>query len=241
MSNVTDNVQNLLIQPAKRAADMAKRVPGLEWLDTSDEQTIDWAYNYLQQHGKPIHGISGQRDAEALLKKGNRIEEAEGGREFLIAMRNAYRQNKWRTARPDLRNRTFRLHRSVAAKLDSLAKKKRVTPTDQVEALITDTTKVYAEISKKLKESKQRQKDEKLQANLREKGLQTCVTALEEMLSEALLKISYHETVCGTPTDVHGPVSNHYQQAWSEAQQKLETIRKQHAGLHEIKRAMDRA
>lgn len=220
---------------------MAKRKVGLEWLDTSDEQAIDWAYNYLQQHGKPMPRTSGQRNAEALLKKGVRIEEAVDGHKFLSAMRNAYRQQKWRTARPDLRNRTFRLPRSVATKLDSLAKKERVTPTDLIETLITDTAKANAGISKKFKESKQREKNEKHQAHLREMGLQACVTALEEMLSEALLKISYYETVCDTPSDVHGPLSNHYQQTWSEAQQKLEAIRKQHAGLHEIKRAMDRA
>lgn len=219
---------------------MAKRKVGLEWLDTSDEQTINWAYNYLQQHGKPVPGSHGQRNAETLLKKGLRIEEAMDGRQFLSTMRNAYRQQKWRLTKPGLKNRTFRLHTPVAAKLDSLAKQERVRPTDLVEALIAETAKAHAGISKKLKESKERENREKGHANLREKGLKACVTALEEMLSEALMRISYYETVCGTPTDVHGPLSNHYQQAWSEAQQKLSAIRQQHAGLHNQKRALDR-
>ncbi|MBB6342377.1 hypothetical protein HNP49_002559 [Pseudomonas fluvialis] len=219
---------------------MAKRKVGLEWLDTSDEQAVNWAYNYLQQHGKPVPGNHGQRNAETLLKKGLRIEEAVDGRQFLSTMRNAYRQQKWRLTKPGLKNRTFRLHTPVAAKLDSLAKQERVRPTDLVETLIAETAKAHAGISKKLKESKERENREKGHANLREKGLKACVTALEEMLSDALMRISYYETVCGTPTDVHGPLSSHYQQAWSEAQQKLNAIRKQHAGPHNHKRALDR-
>lgn len=225
---------------------MAKRKVGLEWLDTSDEQAVNWAYNYLQQHGKPVPGSHGLRNAETLLKKGLRIEEAMDGRQFLSTMRNAYRQQKWRLARPGLKNRTFRLHTPAAAKLDSLAKKERVRPTDLVETLITETSKAHAGISKKLKESKERENREKSEANRREKGLKACVAELEEMLSEALKKISYQVTTCNLTTDMHGPLPlcpqahHHYQQAWSEAQQKLKAIRNQHAGLHNLKRALDR-
>lgn len=225
---------------------MAKRKVGLEWLDTSDEQAVEWAYNYLQQHGKPIPGTLRQRNAEALLKKGLRIEEAVDGRQFLNTMRNAYRQQKWRLTKPGLKNRTFRLHTPVAAKLDSLAKKERVRPTDLVEALIADTTKAHAGISKKLKESKERENREKSEANRREKSLKACVAELEKMLSEALKKISYQVATCNLTADMHGPLPlcpqahYHYQQAWSEAQQKLKAIRKQHAGLQEITRAMER-
>lgn len=227
---------------------MAKRKVGLEWLDTSDEKVLKWAYNYLLEHGQPVPG-TGQRNTEALLKRGNRLEQDAKGRELLLRMRNAYRQGKWRTARPDLRNRTFRLHTPVAAKLDSLAKKEKATPTDLVETLISDTAKAYAELSRKLKESKQREKDEKLKANIREKGHQARLAELEAMLSEALMKISHYETICCPQEAVHGPLSSdsqksahsHYHQAWTAAQDKLEAVRKQYAGTHEIKRAMDRA
>ena len=240
MNNVTNNKIN--------GTCMAKRKAGLVWLDTSDENVIEWAYNYLRAHSKPAPGIYGQRNAETLLKWGARLEQDEKGREMLLSMRNAYRQVKWRMARPDLRNRTFRLHRPVAAKLDALAKKERATPTDLVERLITDTAKAYAELSRKFKESKQREKDEKLKANIREKSHQACLAELEAMLSEALMKISHYETICCPQEAVHGPLSSdsqksahsHYHHAWTEAQDKLEAVRKQHAGTHEITRAMER-
>lgn len=225
---------------------MAKRKVGLEWLDTSDEQAIDWAYNYLLQHGKPVPGLHGQRNVETLLRKGIRIEEAVDGRQFLSTMRNAYRQQKWRRAKPGQKNRTFRLHTPVAAKLDSLAKKQRVRPTDLVETLVTDTAKAHTEIRKKLKESKERENSEKIHAIRRERGLKACVAALEGMLSEALRKISYQVTTSDLAADAHGPfplcsqADSHYLQAWSEAQQKLKAIRKQYAGPHDQKRALDR-
>lgn len=238
MNNVTNNRIN--------GTGMAKRKVGLEWLDTSDEKVIEWAYTYLQQHGKPIPGTLRQWNAEALLKKGLRIEEAMDGRQFLSTMRNAYRQQKWRMTKPGLKNRTFRLHTPVAAKLDSLAKKERVRPTDLVEALIADTAKAHAGISKKLKESKERENREKGYAKRREKGLKACIAELEGMLSEALKKSSYQVTTSNLATDAHGPVplcseaNAHYQQTWSEAQQKLMAIRKQHAGLHDQKTALGR-
>lgn len=228
---------------------MAKKKSGFEWLDTSNDQTIDWAYKYLREHGAPASTPFGDVNAAALLKKGERLESTAEGREVIREMRNAYRQGKWRTSHPELKSRTFRLQKQSAESLDSLAKKEQVTPTYLIEALITETAKAHAGISQKLKASKQRESDEKLKAKLRERGDRARIAQLETMLSDALMKLSHYEAT----TDIHGQLvgpltsatqeraHDRYQKAWTQAQEKLGIIQKEHAGLHEIKRAMERS
>lgn len=228
---------------------MAERKSGFEWLDTSNNEAIDWAYKYLIDHGQRPPTPFEEKNPAALLTKGERLGKTPEGRELITSMRNAYRQIKWRASRPELKSRAFRLHKQTSAKLDSLAKKEQVTANDLIEMLITDTAKAHAGISKKLTESKRREKDEKTKANLREAGLAARITQLETMLSEALIHFSYYEIVCGSQDALLGPPNkatqkrahDRYQERWAEAQQRLSETKKRHEGVQDMKRALERS
>lgn len=226
---------------------MAKRTPGLEWLNKPDEAQIRWAYDYLRTRGH-TEPRTDSATYECLIRLGKKLETSADGRELIRHMRDANRQGKWRTSRPELKVRTFRLHKQTAAKLDSLAKKDQVTATDMVETLITDTAKAHASIRQQLLVLRKGDAGERIKTKQREKGYKALITQLETMLSDGLMKLSQYEAALCTHEELAGQLDSatlerahdHFQKSWTEAQEKLGEIRKEHAGLHDIKRAIDR-
>ncbi len=157
---------------------MAKRRKGLEWLDLEDAKIYAWALNYLRVNGQTPFGLMSSWNADSLRAKGKKLEESAEGRELLGKMANAHRQEKWRKARPDLRSRTLRLQKKAATSLSSLAKKEGVTPSEFVSATISDAESAYKGMAGKLAKTKEREKEAKRSAGLREKGMMSRITGL---------------------------------------------------------------
>lgn len=168
---------------------MPPKIPGLGWLNSRDQAQILWAVEYLRGRGiRDVFAISKPTYAD-LLAAGMKLDGSTSGQMILIAMRNAWRQKRYRDPQNGRRARTFSLQNESIKALSRLARKNGLTETDQLQALIDQADElqraVQQDIQRQAVSSKAVRKNDKhasaryqIQLDLLTEYLQRNLTAL---------------------------------------------------------------
>jgi predicted DNA-binding protein len=229
--------------------DMRKRAIGLSWLKEGDKAQQQWAHNHLQAKGL-IGKEYDNSTHEGLLSVGVELEAMKDkGVTIIRAMRDAWRQKKYRAPTKGRKPYSFTLPINVKNKLDALAKStatNKTTATPVLIALIEDATTDVAEQKKLLKATNERNKaalqhlksevtEYKLVIQEKEKHLNQCLAEL--CRHEAQLKESTPETLESLIAALYQQKKDAIENAINEAIAKVPGLQNK---LRKLTRAMER-